>query len=299
MKRCLAGLLVGLVFLPGVSNAWWGGGHDLITLAAVRATPDDLPAFFREGERGVAHAVYDPDILKNRGVMLARGAEHGEHYLDKELLKGRTLPRTRYAFIQLCHELGVKPEHVGTVVYAVSEWTERLTVAFAEHRKWPDNPYVRSKCLIYAGILAHYSEDMCQPLHLTIHFDGKKQEDGSKLHEGIHEKIDALPETLKIDPDEMARGLAVAPIDSLMPEVIDQFERSFKLVEKVYSLGGRYPNYGQEDWKMDEEVIAFANERTRESARFTASLFLTAWRNSAAIKLDGWLDRSNDVEGKE
>jgi hypothetical protein len=299
MRRCLLGIIVGLIALPGASDAWWGGGHDLITLAAVRATPDDVPAFFREGERGVAHAVYDPDILKNRGVPLARGTEHGEHYLDKELLEGRPLPRTRYEFIQLCHELGAKPEKVGTVVYAVSEWTERLTVAFAEHRKWPDNPYVKSKCLIYAGILAHYSEDMCQPLHLTVHFDGKKQKDGTKPLKGIHEKIDAFPETFKMDPDKMAKGLKVVPIDSLMIEVIAQFERGFKLVDTAYALGDRFPKYGQKDWKKDDEVIAFANERTRESARFTASLFVTAWHNSSSIKLDGWLDRNKDMKDEK
>ena len=299
MKRSVVGVVLGLLLLPGVSHAWWGGGHDLITIAAVRATPGDIPAFFREGARGVAHMVYDPDIVKNRGVPLARGAEHSEHYLDLELLEGRPLPRTRYAFIELCYELGVKPEHVGTVAYAVSEWTERLTVAFAEHRKWPDNPYIQSKCLMYAGILAHYSEDTCQPLHLTVHFNGKKQEDGTVLHKGIHEKVDALPETLRMDPDELAKGLHVAPVDSLMPEVIAQLYRGFKLVDSVYALGDRLPKYGQTDWNVDREVVAFANERARESVRFTASLFVTAWRNSSSIELPGWLDRSKDTQTQE
>ena len=297
MKRSVVGVVLGILLLPSVSLAWWGGGHDLITLAAVRATPEDVPAFFREGERAVAHMVYDPDMMKNRGVPLLRGAEHGEHYLDLELLKGRALPRTRYAFIKLCYELGVKPEQVGTLAYAVSEWTERLTVAFAEHRKWPDNPYIQSKCLMYAGILAHYSEDMCQPLHLTVHFNGRKQEDGTVLHKGIHERVDALPETMKMDPNELAKGLKVVPIDSLMTEVIAQLNRGFLLVDSVYALADRLPKYGQKDWKADEEVIAFANERVRESVRFTASLFVTAWKNSATLKLPGWLDRNIDTQG--
>ena len=47
-----------------------------------------------------------------------------------------------------------------------------LAVAFAEYRKWPDNPMIQHKCFLYAGFLAHYAQDMCQPLHLTINFDG-------------------------------------------------------------------------------------------------------------------------------
>ena len=89
------------------------------------------------------------------------------------------------------------------------------------------------------------------------------------------------------------------PIDSLMIEVIAQFERGFKLVDTAYALGDRFPKYGQKDWKKDDEVIAFANERTRESARFTASLFVTAWHNSSSIKLDGWLDRNKDMKDEK
>ena len=299
MKRSVVCVFAALVLLPGISEAWWGGGHDLLTLAAVRATPEEMPAFFKAGERAVAHAVYDPDLIKNRAVPLIRSAEHGEHYLDLELVDGNPLPRTRYEFLALCYKIGVKPEHVGTVVYSVSEWTERLTVAFAEYRKFPDNPYVQSKILIYAGILAHYAEDMCQPLHLTVHFDGKKQADGTKLHKGIHERIDALPETLKMDPDVLAKGLKVAAVDSLMPEVLAQFHRGFNLVDKAYGLADAFPKYGQKDWKEDKKVIAFATDRARESVRFTASLFLTAWRNSDGIKLEGWLDRNKDLKGGE
>jgi hypothetical protein len=35
MKRSLVCVFAALVLLPGISEAWWGGGHDLRTLANV------------------------------------------------------------------------------------------------------------------------------------------------------------------------------------------------------------------------------------------------------------------------
>lgn len=297
MKRVvLVSILVVCTTCP--TEAWWPGGHDIITVAAVKATPE-VPSFFKGGAGFIAHMSYDPDLAKNRGTPLARGAEHSEHYLDVELLKGRELPAKRYEFIQLCQDLGDKPEGIGLVPYAVSEWTERLAVAFAEYRKWPENPHIQAKCQVYAGILSHYAQDMCQPLHLTVDFNGRKDTSGNVQQKGIHEKVDALPESLEMDAATLAAGHVIEPVDSLMTDVVAQLYRGFELVDRVYELGPRMLKYGQKDWERDEEVVSFALERVRESVRFTASLYLTAWRRSASLKLPGWLDRSEDTQTQE
>ena len=74
------------------ASAWWGGGHDILSQAAVTALPDEMPAFFRAGARGVAHASYDPDISKNRDAPIVSAAEHGEHFLNLELLGEEHFP---------------------------------------------------------------------------------------------------------------------------------------------------------------------------------------------------------------
>ncbi len=61
----------------------------------------------------------------------------------------------------------------------MTEWTFRLTITLAEYRRWPDNPAIRAKCLVYAGILAHCAEDVRTPLHATIHRDGTANENGN------------------------------------------------------------------------------------------------------------------------
>lgn len=363
-------VLVAVLCAPSLTSAWWPRGHATITDAAVQATPE-VPGFFKAGAAHIAHMTADPDVARNWGTPLASAAEHGEHYIDIEMLEGRELPARRYEFIDLCYELGIKPPHVGLVPYAVSEWTERLALAFAEHRKWPDNPVIKSKCLTIAGNVAHYAQDMTQPLHLTIHFNGRPDPDktldegdtiygsfqaidgkgevvpgaepedrrvqigdrranadlskallGIKLGEsrdvsysetledggnrtvhfrvtanriqeqrGLHEKIDGLPLTLEMTADQLAEGIVVAPADSLMEEVIAHVKRGFALVDRAYELGPNMPRHGQEGWERDEEVVTFAIERAKEAARFTASMFLTAWKRSETIELPGWLDR--------
>ncbi len=269
---------------------WWGGGHAILTEASVKALPEEMPTFFRSdvAQKMISHCVYDADISKERGTPHARQAEYGEHYFDIELLKGHPVPEGREAHIELCAELGIAPRTIGTLPYALTEWTERLAVAFAEHRKWPDNPMIRNKCFVYAGFLSHYAQDMCQPLHLTIHFNGIVQEDGTKLHAGIHENVDALVERLKLVPAELAKEQHILPVDELMPTIIAQMEAGHSLVDDVYELAAPL----KDSENPTAALVDFANERARESVRWTASLYLTAWKLSEKIRLPGWLERA-------
>ena len=118
--------------------AWWGGGHETLTRASVKALPEELPEFFRAvfAENAIAHGAHDPDLGRNRGAPNAREAEYAQHYIDVELLQGRPFAKNLRAHIELCAELGTSYHKVGTLPYALAEWTERLAIAFAEHRKW-------------------------------------------------------------------------------------------------------------------------------------------------------------------
>ena len=272
---------------------WWPAGHGIMTHAAVKALPEGVPAFFRAGGTMIAHCSFDPDVSKNRTTPYVRDAERPEHYIDLELLGGRRLPKGRYAFIQLCEDLDVEPEDVGLVPYAVAEWTERLAVAFAEHRTWPDNPSIQSKCLVYAGFIAHYAQDLCQPLHVTIHFDGRANPDGTSPRTGIHAKVDGLIQRLNFDPDALAAGQEILPFADLMPGILEELERSRSLIDRVYALEKALPP-ATGPWMSVPDVVDFATERAREAARFTAALFLTAWERSARIELPAWLERKDD-----
>lgn len=278
-------IAVAVCFVAAPVQAWWGDGHGILTAGAVLALPEELPTFFREGGAVASNVVFDPDLFKNRGVEALNHAEHGEHYFDLEYLKGRAIPAKRFDFIALCQELDLDPTRVGLAPYSITEWTERLTVAFAEHRKWPENAAVQQKCLVYAGFIAHYAEDICQPLHATVHFDGMKQDDGTRVGKGIHEEVDSSVERLGFTPQDLAMGQEPVAFDSLLGSVVAQIEESNGMVDEVYALMGKWEDGDNKD------VQALANARARKAVGFTASLYLTAWRNSENIRLPGWLKR--------
>jgi len=285
------GLALALVLLaapPG--RAWFPKGHSILAEAAVKALPTEVPAFFRAGGGLVGHLAQDPDVAKARETPNLNNQEFPEHFIDYELLGGRPLPPTRYGFLKLCIEAKVEPNDAGLVPYAVTEWTERLAVAFAEHRRWPENPHIRTKALVYAGMLSHYATDMCMPLHTTIHYDGRAGADGKSPRTGIHMAVDSLIERLGLKPDELAKGQKVEAFDLLFPAVVKEMEESRTHIDEVYRLEPQLPP-GRGAWTPSAEVTAFTKERGRESTRFLACLYLTAWKKSASIKLPSWLER--------
>lgn len=275
--------------------AWWPQGHSIIGEAAVQALPAQMPAFFRAGGASIAHYAQDPDVHKNRDTPLVSDREGPEHYMDLEFLGSRALPPTRHKYLQLCAELKLNAADVGYLPYAIGEWTERLAISFAEHRRYPDNPHIQAKCLVYAGFLAHYAGDMCMPLHNTKDHDGRARPDGSSPRTGIHAKVDSLIEKLNLRPTDLSKDQKIEPLTELLPGVIREMNNSRALIDRTYELEPLLPpsdNTPQSGaWMPAPEITAFTNERAREATRFLASLYLTAWQQSAHIKLPAWLQR--------
>ncbi|MHC4716571.1 MAG: phospholipase C/P1 nuclease family protein [Planctomycetota bacterium] len=280
---------IGLAVLAvsaGICPAWHGPGHIRATGLAGQALPKDMPGFFTAGLKTVAHCSVDPDLFRLRANPELRDGEVPEHFIDLELLAGEKLPRKRSEFIALCRRRKLDPAKVGYLPYAVVEWTQRLTIALAEHRRWPDNLHIRTKCLVYAGILSHYAQDACQPLHTTIHYDGRAKPDGSSPRTGVHAKVDAL---LHKAPAPAAK-IRPTVCKDLFAAVVARIRRSHALVGKVYEIGRHFPDVDA-PLPADSPAAGFATERLKACADFTASLYLTAWRNAAKVELPEWHKR--------
>ena len=286
-------LMAGTVLIAAVCPArgWHGPGHERATLRAAGMLPADTPAFFVEGADTIAHCAKDPDLFrKPLAGEQAHAAEAPQHYFDRELLDGTPISPTREDFIQGCAAKGIKPSAIGFVPYATAEWTQRLTVALAEHRKWPNNPHIQHKCLVYAGLLSHYAQDLCQPLHTTIHYNGRANPDGTSPRSGIHVKVDALLQ--KLEPAELPAGTAEATaFDDLMSGVLEELRKSHRLVDRVYELEGLLPALDA-PLPSDPDVRQFVAERLNSAALFTARLYATAWRDSADVELPAWHRRA-------
>lgn len=292
MKRFYIPAALGALALSVLApaHAWWTNGHSLIAEAAVRSLPDDVPASFRSGAALVAHCAQDPDVTKNNATPVNKDREEPDHYIDWELLQNKPLPANRYDFVLQCAEQKQDPRKVGLLPYSVAEWTERLAVGFAEYRKWPANPSIPIKCQVYAGILAHYTGDLCQPLHVTIDHDGRAKPDGSSPRSGIHAGMDSLVEKLGLKVDDLARDQKIEAVDALMPAILAEIQQSRGQIDRTYALEASLPPRNGA-WTPSPEVARFGTERGREATRFTAAMILTAWRKSARITIPSFIER--------
>ncbi len=279
------------------AGAWHEEGHQAAARAAIAVLREsNLPAFFLAGAGQIAHCAVDPDCFTRPiGSPDLHDAETGEHYFDVELIEGNVPPARRYDFLALCYARKLDPRKVGLLPYSIADWTGRLAVAFAEHRRWPQNPYVRAKCLVYAGLLAHYAADLQQPLHTTIHYDGRQRPDGNSPRTGIHLRVDALLGKLAVDANVSPAGVRAAAFNELMPAIFSELAASHALVETVYGLEKDLPAY-ESPLDANSSAGEFARGRLRACAGFLASLYLTAWKDSQSIRLPEWHHRETTVE---
>ncbi len=295
-RRSIA--LLGLALFATLdARAWLVPGHRRVTIEAIGALPAAVPGFFREGAASAGEAAVDPDLWRNRGTPALGDREAPEHFIDLELLKDRALPERRSDYQRLLVRLDVEPGKIGAVPYAIVEQAERLALCFAEHRRWPADPGLRSKCLLIAGWLSHFAADLTQPLHTTVHHDGRVRPDGRSPESGIHRKVDAL--LVLAQPKRGASGASAAQksgpsagaIDNgeLWPMVRRELEASHALVDAVYALEPKLASASSA--KPDADLLAFAAERERAAVRFVAGLFLWSWERSAKLELPDWLER--------
>lgn len=269
-----------LLLLASPCVAWLAPGHMKATRVAMEAMKrTDLPPFFRAGANAIARETAMPDILRNRAVPELYAAERSEHYFDLELLEDNDLPPTRPQFIALCHKLGVEPGKVGYLPYAIVETTQRLAIAFADYRWHRDDPAIQARCIAIAGELAHYAQDLAQPLHVTVHFDGR-----GKPGSGIHKRMDALLHRVDtpVSNIELERHTTIAVADLLSP-----IRASNALVDRVYELEAHLPT-DDDTWQPTPDIKALAADRLNTAAFLTCTCILTAWDLSATIRLPDW-----------
>ena len=292
MKPQLA--LLAALLLAAPAHAWFPQGHSIIAAGAVQTLPNDVPIWFRAGAGQIAHDAQDPDVQKDKTLPLMTEREYPQHFLDWELIGTQTpLPPTRRAFYALCAHRKLDPFDVGELPYALAEWTGRLTMDFAEARKYPGNAYIQTKALVTAGILSHYAGDACMPLHVTNDFDGRTLPDGHSPHTGIHARVDSLIEALNLTPAQLSADQTIAPLPDLWTGIELQLRETRAHIPQTYALETQLQPF-KGDYRATPAVESFALERGRTAARFTAQLFLTAWRDSEKIKLPDWLKRASE-----
>ncbi len=289
MLKKLTSLTI-LLSLLLFSCAWHNAGHELITNTAGKIGKNILPAFFTDNIGQAIHCSVDPDIFKEKlPDSSLKTAEYSEHFFDLEFFTDNELPSDRYAFALWCFKHDLQPGKVGTLPWALTEYTQKLTIAFAEYRKWPNNKFIQNKCLVYAGVLAHYAGDAGMPLHATKHYDGIIQEkSSSKKMKGIHLKLDALIE--KIPAHNLQATDKIQPItitSPILPNTFRFIKETNSLVQQSYDLYDKIPELRNKNIE-DNEVLNFAIKLHQRSSAFLAGLYIHAWNSSEHVSIPQW-----------
>ena len=275
MRRFLLGAAFVALVTASTAPAWWVKGHGTIAEAAADRLPEGMPAFFRAAGKQLNYLAGEPDRWKNPDAKYLRAAEAPDHFIDLEDLEGKELPSDRYKAAAMVARMKHRPERTGMLPYTILENYDRLSCAFKDYRDDPKNPAIQAKCIVYAGVLSHYTGDAAMPLHTTKNYDGKKGDDGKLVQKGIHAKIDAFPEKNGFTSEEVCRGLEPKAIEDVWAHVIKAIKESHTHIDRCYELD----KAGAFD-KPTEESRKFILERCRVGTQLTLDLWYSAWLRS-------------------
>jgi hypothetical protein len=285
-------LSVLLAVLFAVPAAWpWGAHvHRTLTYLALDGLPADAPAWMREPavRQRIAFEANQPDRWRGWDSVVLKHENDPEHYLDVEYLDQfgltlETLPRLRNEYVRVmvvaktAHPEKVAPydaekdparthEWPGFVLYAVADHYAKLQAAFNQVRilEQLNDPTRREQleqsralAIVHLGALAHFVEDMAQPLHTTKHHNGWVGENpaGYKWRDRFHSYIDeGWADKHHVTRASLKSAVKYAvKVDAADPwnDVLAYMRRSHAQMEPLYAL----ERDGQLDGPEGEKLI--------------------------------------------
>ena len=182
---------------------WSFEGHRAITRAALSVLPQSVPLDRDSASIATEGSVF-PDLSRPASLPQLRDQQNP---FISSISRSWGAPTPAYT-IGL-HSSGGSAGQLGTdsrecmdqasigfLPYALVESTQLLATIFKQLRVDPSDRRLQLLALHYAGVLGHYSADLCQPLHTTVHYDGRALPGGESSRTGIHNLVDRLIETV-------------------------------------------------------------------------------------------------------
>ena len=320
MKRlvvALSALTLGVAALgaPAVVSAWGNTGHRLIGVAAVRALPEEMPAFLRTPAAAaeVGELSREPDRTKGGGQPHDRERDTA-HFVDM-IEDGRimteqgmsidALPRLKSEYDGALLAAGIKVDDAGWLPYAIMDGYQQLVRDFATwrvlyaaearesdpgKRAWYREDRLRREALILRdmGYLGHYVGDGAQPHHTTIHYNGWNRDtpnpEGFTTSRQTHGAFEGAFTARVARLDAVEAAMAAPALDGfdLRARVPAYLKTTlaevvpFYRLEKAGAFRDAEPRAGQ-----------FVIDRLAAGASELRDLFILAWRDSADDSI-GW-----------
>jgi len=309
---------------PAVVSAWGNTGHRLIGVAAVRALPDDLPAFLRTSAAAteVGELAREPDRWKGAGQPHDRERDTA-HFVDM-LDDGRimvaggpsidALPELKHQYDAALIAAGSSVNEAGYLPYAIMDGYQQLVRDFAYwrvlnaiearetdpgKRAWYREDRMRREALILRdmGVLGHYIGDGSQPHHTTIHYNGWDRNtpnpEGFTTSRQTHGAFEGDFTGRVARLDAVERGMTAPALEGfdLRARVPAYLKTTLAQVTPFYALekAGGFA-------ETDPRGAAFVAARLSAGASELRDLIILAWRDAADDAI-GWPTvKVNEVE---
>jgi hypothetical protein len=256
---------------PAATHAqekWSSTGHQHITAGAIGHLPQPLKGFFQANSATVVSAA-------------GQEPQGYTHYIDidyyPEFFAG-TFPHSEAALVAIYGQSVVDSN--GTGPWSMALFTNNLTSAMANahtETAW-------TNLLQTAGALAHFVEDLHNPLHLAMNYDG--QDTGN---DGIHSRYESYMISRHVPAD-----LPIVPTPShclyypsLLDEIFDRIDVNYWYVDDIMAaddaasaLDPRYrTTYYNELWA---DTGPFTQVLFQQASEMVASAWYTAWVNAGS-----------------
>jgi hypothetical protein len=164
--------------------AWGQKGHTMVSDLGAKAlaTQQQLPAFLTSGAAvyEIAYLGPEEDRLKGAGPSWDADNDPG-HYLDIDdngsvagVVRLDALPKSQQAYDDALQTAHTDAYRQGYLPYELLDGWEQLRQDFAYWRvdKGPVRAIDEQLVLRDLGVWSHFVGDACQPLHVTVHFNG-------------------------------------------------------------------------------------------------------------------------------
>lgn len=306
---------VAIVTVPAAVSAWGNTGHRLIGVAAVRALPEELPAFLRTpgAAAEVGELAREPDRTKGAGQPHDRERDTA-HFVDMDD-QGRVmnergmsidaLPRLKSEYDAALVAAGLDVDDAGYLPYAIMDGYQQLVRDFATwrvlnaaeareadpgKRAWYREDRLRREALILRdmGYLAHYVGDGAQPHHTTIHYNGWSRDvanpEGFTTSRQTHGAFEGAFTARVARLDRVEAAMTAPALDGfdLRARVPAYLKTTLAEVLPFYRLE-KAGGFAEDDARGG----AFVTARLAAGASELRDLFILAWRDSADDEI-GW-----------
>lgn len=316
MKRILiTAAVLSLAVVPAAVSAWGNTGHRLIGVAAVRALPDELPAFLRTpgAAAEIGELSREPDRTKGGGQPHDRERDTA-HFIDMDdsarVMDARgmsidALPTLKSEYDAALIAAGLEVNDAGYLPYAIMDGYQQLVRDFATwrvlnaaearerdpgKRAWYREDRLRREALILRdmGYLGHYVGDGAQPHHTTIHYNGWSRDvpnpEGFTTSRQTHGQFEGAftARIARLDAVEAAMPAPRLGGFEMRPRVATYLKTTLAEVLPFYRLekAGGFR-------EADARGAAFATARLGAGAAELRDLYVLAWRDAADDSI-GW-----------